>query len=334
MLRGERGASTAGAPASAKHPGRRWGVFAFKLAISASLLVLLFRHVPFARGASLLLAADPFVVMAGGGLMFMQTGLSALKWHVLLRAQGVAVPYLKLVRTYFLANFINLFTPGFLGGDAYRSLSLRRYTGGIVKSLPSVIVDRITGLIVLIALAATGASLYLVPQHPLATVCLILVTGAAGYAVLLIVIDPLLQRIAGGSTHPLLTLLLDLLAALRPTSFLGKAFAVALIFQLNIVFIVCLWSAGLHLSATVSQLFLIVPTVYLLEILPISISGVGLREGTYAVLFSFFSLPPEQGLALGLLTSIMRYIVGAIGAFVWFIPDETGRNASSVPRAT
>ena len=263
--------------------------------------------------------------------MVAQTGLSALKWKVLLRGQGVIVPYAKLIRTCLLANFVNLFSPGVLGGDAYRSIALRAHTGGVARSLPSIIADRATGLAVLVGLAATGVSLYFVPAAPALAAGLILLTALLGYALLVAVIDPLLHRLIAGREHSLTVLLSGILVALRPTRALGTAFAIALVFQLNTIFIVYLWSAGLHLSASVVQLFLIVPAVYLLEMVPISVSGVGLREGVYAVLFSFFGLPPEQGLALGLLTSIMRYVVNAIGALIWFVPDGSGLEAASVP---
>jgi uncharacterized membrane protein YbhN (UPF0104 family) len=306
---------------------------AIKVAVSVLLILLVMSRIDFTRSLSLLATASVWLIFLGGCLIFVQTALSAAKWRILLSGQGVAVPYRKLLKSYFLANFVNLFTPGFVGGDAYRSVSVSAYTGGVSRSLSSVLVDRITGVVALIMLGAAGLSLYFEPAHPWALGSSIFAVLALGYGSF-VLLGPTINRLIAGRTGRVFAFVHDLVAALQPTQSLWLAFAVALVFQFNIILIVCIWGAGLHLSATVAQLFLIVPAVYMMEILPITISGVGLREGTYAVLFATFGLPAEQGVALGVLTSVMRYLVGAVGSLAWFIPDPADPVAPPAAKAT
>lgn len=300
-----------------------------KLAISIILILIVISRIDFARSLTLFAHANGRLILLGACLIFVQTGLSAAKWRVLLRGQGIEIPFLKLLKSYLLANFVNLFTPGFVGGDAYRSISISAYTGGVARSLSSVLTDRITGFVVLIMLAAAGLGFYFEPSRPWLVGVVILAALALGYLLFIFAVSPVLRPRLLGREPRVYGLARDLIAALQPTRILWTAFAIAFVFQVNIIFIVCIWSAGLHLSASIAQLFLIVPAVYMLEVLPISLSGVGLREGAYAVLFATFDLPPDQGVALGLLTSILRYVVGAAGAMAWFLPDMPVSTARS-----
>lgn len=306
-------------------------VFAVKLLVSISLIAFLVSWIDFTKSLALFARADGWLIFLGSCLMVVQTVLSAFKWRILLRGQGIAVPFAKLLKTYLLANFVNLFTPGFIGGDAYRSVSVRAYTGGVARSLSSVLVDRITGFVALLILGAAGLSLHFMTDYAWLLGSAILAAITIGYALLVYAVGPFIDHLTARRTHGVFVLVRDLIAALRPTPTLWLAFAVAFVFQINTIFIIWIWSTGLNLSASIAQLFLIVPVVYMMEILPISISGVGLREGTYALLFASFGLPPEQGVALGLLTSVMRYVVGALGSLVWFLPDAPIRARETEP---
>lgn len=306
---------------------RQRSAFFLKLFISLTLITFLFSRIDAHEALSLIASADLGLLLLGGSLILLQTALSALKWSVLLVGQGISVPFGKLLKSYFLANFVNLFTPGFIGGDAYRSLTIRAYTGGLAGSVTSVLMDRLTGLIALAAIASVGLGIYLLPDNPALVSVAVLLSLGLGYGVLLLV-GREVERQTAGNFGRAARLMRGILSALRPTKYLGVSFLISIVFQTNIVFITAIWSASLHLSATFAQLFLIVPSVYLLEAIPISINGIGLREGAFAVMFTAFHLPPEQGLALGLATSFMRYAVGAAGGAVWFVPDHVaGREA-------
>ena len=53
--------------------------------------------------------------------------------------------------------------------------------------------------------------------------------------------------------------------------------------------------------------------VLLLQILPISLAGIGVREGAYAYLFSLFGLAPEKGVLLGILLLSQMALIALIG---------------------
>lgn len=296
--------------------------FVAKLAFGLIILALLFRLIDGRQAIEYIAEANVWLVLLGVVLTAGQIPLSSLKWRILLLGRGHRVPYLLLLKSYFIGNVANLFAPTFIAGDTYRAVSIRRYVGTFAKSLPSVIADRATGLVALLALGSAGLGVYFAGEHFAFVILGILASIVVGYAVLVALVIPWLARLAKRHNGRFTTFVSDVAEAFRPTPSLGTAQLLAFLFQANIIVISVVYSASLGLSASVPQLFMIVPCVYLLEMLPISVAGIGVRESAFAALFLAFGLPPAQGLALGLLISVMRYVVGGIGAFAWLIPFD------------
>jgi hypothetical protein len=221
----------------------------------------------------------------------------------------------------------NLFAPTFIAGDTYRAASVRGHVGSFARSLPFIVADRATGLVALATLGSVGLGItFAGDRYPLA-VSAVLLAIVVGYAMLVTVAVPALARFAEARNDPLTRFACDVGEAFRPTPALGKAQLLAFVFQANVIVICIIYAAGLQLSATVPQLILIVPCVYLLEMLPLSAGGIGVRETAFSALFMSFGLPPEQGLALGLLVSAMRYLLGGLGAFAFLIPVDPAPDA-------
>ena len=77
----------------------------------------------------------------------------AWRWQLLLRAKGIAVPIGWLTRTYFVALFLGQFLPAAMGGDAVRAVELARRTRRAPEAVASVLIDRLVGVVSLVALA-------------------------------------------------------------------------------------------------------------------------------------------------------------------------------------
>lgn len=294
--------------------------FAAKLGLGLAVVAILFWLIDGRRALGHIAEANVWLVALGGAVTVGQIALSALKWRILLLGRGYRVPYLVLLKSYFIGNVANLFAPTFIAGDTYRAASIRSYVGSFARSVPSVIADRATGLVALLALGSIGLGVYLAGEHYALVILAVLLAIAAGYAVLVLLVIPGLARLAQARRGRLLAFVHDVAEAFRPSPSLATAQLLAFLFQGNIILISVIYSAGLELSATAPLLVMIVPGVYLLEMLPITVAGLGVRETAFTALFAAFGLPPAEGLALGLLISAMRYVVGGIGALAFLIP--------------
>ena len=73
---------------------------------------------------------------------------------------------------------------------------------------------------------------------------------------------------------------------------------------------------ALSIDIPMSQLIVIIPLIFLTEVLPISINGAGVRDSAFVFFFVMIGHTKEEGLAVGLLVIIMRYIGGLVGGSV------------------
>lgn len=288
-------------------------LFALKLAISMSLLVVLFVRLETGEIVQLFARADGWLLGLGALCLIGQTALATLKWSLLLQEQGLRARYLELLHINLISGFINLFTPGTVGGDAYRALRIRHQTSGLKGALPSIIVDRGSGVLALLVIGSLGLAAVYLPQAIAAVAVGVILCFGLGYGLLIGPIATWTGRANHGACFGALGVIDQVVQALRPSRRLLWVILLSFVFQLNTVWISWVYALATHIDVRLDQLLVLIPVVYLVEMLPISVSGVGLREGTLTVMFGQMGLVPEHGLVLGLTISIMRYVVGVLG---------------------
>ena len=79
-------------------------------------------------------------------------------------------------------------------------------------------------------------------------------------------------------------------------------------FQINIVILNHFYCFALNIDLSITYLFIVIPLIYLTEALPISINGLGVREGAFVFFFTQAGVSKEKALAVGLLVISIRYI--------------------------
>lgn len=302
-------------------------IFLCKVAFSAFLITLLIRYLGAQSVRNIASKANIPLLAFGCVCAIGQMALTTLKWRLLLNKQGVTVKFGALFEMQLTGQFVNLFMPSVLGGDAYRAGRLRSHTGSIGTALPSVIVDRGTGLLALLIIGLLALTHMFARQFfwlvVLATCALIVI----GY---LLTIGPIARLLHQSekidkwhifSTGKLIT------DALKPSRSLLQVALISLFFQFNVVWITGVYAMAIGLSVNLWQLLIAVPAVNLVEMIPVSISGIGVREASFSVLFAKMDLSAADGLALGLTVSVMRYVTGLICGAALLLPSITTRRS-------
>ena len=302
-------------------------LFAAKLALSVTLLVVLFRHLGSAAVLDALAHTSWWVLVFAVFALTTQTAISSLKWLILLRQQGTtSIGFLQLLGIYLKSDFINLFMPSIIVGDAYRAAQLRRHTASVQAALPSIIVDRGSGLAALLLLGAIGLLVRFQPQHLVAAMSLLAIAAMAGYLLLIGPVARYMASVRPTAFFGVPGIIAQSIHALRPSQTLLGVVALSLLFQFDTVVINWVYSLGLEIPVSFLQLLAIVPAVYLLEVLPISVNGIGAREGAFALLFGQIGVAPAYGVALGLTISITRYLAGSVGGALLAMEAILGRS--------
>jgi uncharacterized protein (TIRG00374 family) len=315
--------------------GRARALFGLKIGLSVGLLAYLFTLIDLDRLLNQLRQADPRYLLIALLLLLAQIGISSLKWQLILRSDGVLMLLPYLVKVYMIGNFLSLFLPTSFGGDVYRVLAIRGINRDLAKSTSSVLFDRMSGVFALVSICMIA---YLaLPDRPYDP--LILLVYALGVAGFLIVSSSAAIGVMDAAKISLIRKLGKVLASFRnyrqdPRS-LAIIILLSFVFQLNIVLINKLYTMSLGIDVSFGTLLVIIPLIYLTELLPISINGLGVRESAFGFFFVLIGHTVEEGLAVSLLVIGMRYLTGAVGGvllLVTLLDSRAGRASAARPR--
>jgi uncharacterized protein (TIRG00374 family) len=297
--------------------------------VSVGLIYYLFTLIDLDRLLDQLRKVDFRYLIVALLLLLAQIGISSSKWHLILRSDGVLMRLPFLIKTYMIGNFLSLFLPTSFGGDIYRVLAVRGINRDLAKSTSSVLFDRLTGVLALVSICMIA---YLtLPDQPYEPVVLIAyVLGVAGF---LIVSSDTAIRIINASKISLVRKIGKILGSFRnyrrdPRT-LALVILLSFIFQLNIVIVNKMYTMALGLDIPFSVLLVIIPLIYLTEILPISINGLGVRESAFGFFFVLIGHTVEEGLAVSLLVIGMRYLLGLLGGTLLLLTLVTSRASST-----
>jgi len=300
-------------------------VLPLKLAVSAGLIYVILRGVALEAVWRALGRADPWLLALAFAMFFLGYGITAWRWRILLAAQGVQAPLGYLVRSFMVAIFFNNFLPSTIGGDAVRVYDSWRAGGGKARAVAVVFTDRLFGMSALLLLAALA--LWWAPPA---------VAGLAGLrgflALALLGVGGLLVAFFRGlglpwlerwRRHPgpagrVLDRLAEAVAAFRGRrDVVAKALGLSLLLQANVILHYLLIGWALHLPVPWPAYFLIVPIAILTMMLPVSINGIGVREGVFVFLLGLYGVARPEALALAWIAFGFVLAQGVLGGVVY-----------------
>lgn len=246
-----------------------------------------------------------------------QTILSAYRWKVTAHELGQRLSAAHAIREYFLSQVINQALPGAILGDASRAVRGRADAGLAVSAL-AVALERFAGQIFMFATMTMGfiatfavkGGLDWPTQFAAPVGLMIIVTLLAALSVALF-----RRNVAGLS--PRISHWIGLAGrALLSRAVLPRQFSLGLgILLCNIsAFGFCVWAVGAQIS--VSALLAIVPIILFSMLIPLTISGWGVREGSAAVLLPLAGVPVSTAIAASVLFGITMVLAASPGLFI------------------
>jgi uncharacterized membrane protein YbhN (UPF0104 family) len=307
---------------------RRLG-FLLKLVFSVSILVFLLTAKVSLRDVLRVLAGvHPGWIAIAFSLHAIGLLISAYRWQILARAQGDQVPLGFLARSYLVGQFFNAFLPTRFGGDVVRIWDGSRYSKSLLKSSAIVVVERLTGIIVLFLFALVASLFRIDMARRIPVVALALLLGCAGLLAIALFFTPFARRLlaalpergaAGWVRDRALRFRETVLHYReRPGPFLA-ALGWAFLLQVNVVVYYILIGKAFRLAIRPLDYFIFVPIVLLVQILPISINGWGVREASYIEIFKFYGIGAGTAFSFSLVEVGIGLVVGAVGGVVYVL---------------
>lgn len=299
-----------------------------KLAISISALAFIFlEKAPIPDILRELEQVDMAWILASFSLHALGVWISAKRWQILIHAQGDSVPLGYLAKSYLVGTFFNNFLPTRFGGDLVRIWDGSQYSRSILKSSAVVLVERLTGVFILL-LFALGASLIRLDMAREFPIIWISITCALGGLMLILsFLSPLWGRLM--SKIPDREFLAKfkskaqefretILAYRSQKKAVTKAVGWAFLLQVNVIVHYYLAGKGLHLPIPFLDYFIFIPIILLILTIPITISGWGVREMLYIQIFGYYFIPDAAAFSFPLIAdAAFTLAIGLIGAVIY-----------------
>jgi uncharacterized membrane protein YbhN (UPF0104 family) len=270
-----------------------------------------------------------FLLYAASSLFALSACLiTAVKYHILLSETSLNRSILSLTEINFISRLYSLFIPSGLGPSIVRWFKITNNKQGRIFFTAATLFERLTYLFMLILLGAVplfiGSSSEKLNQMrpslwPKLTILLIIIIIAILYFII-----PAFQYIAQKFTRKLIPSKLkrknwvDLFFQQfslhrKPLSLFLKMTSVSIWWHVFYVIRLYLIIKATYLPLSFIDIAWMGPLVLLLQALPISFSGIGVREGAYAYLVTLFGIAPEKGVLIGILAFSQTIIMACIG---------------------
>jgi uncharacterized membrane protein YbhN (UPF0104 family) len=291
---------------------RRFGPSLLRLAVGVAVLWFLWRLVGAAPFKDGLRAVTWPAVAAAVTLTVLTTVCSAWRWRVVARALGVGIGLPGAVGAYYRSLFLNSVLVGGVLGDVHRAVTHGRRAGDVSGGLRAVAWERLYGQVIQAVVTVVVLLTLPSPVRPALPYVLVGVVGVAGCAALVVrgaarrgpsrltrtaraVSDDLHRGLLAPGVWPQITLASVLIVAGHTATFVIAARV-----------------AGC--TAPLGELVALLMVVQTVMVIPLSIGGWGLREGTAAWAFAAAGLGAATGVTVATLYAVLMLVAVTPGA--------------------
>ena len=286
------------------------GFLASRIDMGAALAALLRVSLPHLAAVLVLVALDRGVMIG--------------RWLLVLRSSGQPVPVKSVTWIFLVSSFIGSVLPAGIGADAARAYTLSRRTDDASEAVASVAVDRVLGVLSLAVLAVTGAMLWRTANDALPIGWIWVTAGLVGGAITGIFwADRWLRGLLPTAWHastvgrPLIELA-DAVSRYRDRrAALAGVFGLSVLVQLLRVLQAYLLGLGLGIEVPLVYYLVFMPVGLLMLLLPVSVAGFGLPQGTIVWLLRPQGVPDSLSFALSTLIVLTGLAGNLPGAWLY-----------------
>lgn len=291
-----------------------------KLAFGLAVLALIAYLVDFRETFRALRAVDPLWLALAVAVYLAIRVLMGVKWWVLLGGRAADVSFATVQRALFLSDYHGLLFPNTLAVDALRAVLLRHHPRGLTFTAASIVADRVInlGVAASVALLALGLT-HLVIDQPFAPGVVLAVLVVAG-AVLVLTLALTSKRLANGLIRVLRAIadrglgrtvigrVLDKVGAMheamRTMLTDPRIMRSALLLAIVLMLVRALWTYLLFLAIGVAVnplwILTLMPVVTMIALLPVTVLGLGLKDGAFVFFFGGVGVAASAALAVSL----------------------------------
>ena len=337
------GSSLAFMAAAVEHPRRSpsRALRALQVVVAVAALSYLAQLLEWTQVRAAVQRAEGSWLLLAFALQFPLLAALTLRWSVILRALGHRLPRATLARWYLSFFLYSCVLPGTLGGDVVRGGACSRHTGPI-HAASSILTERVCGMMSVFLWGPVGVLLLSIEDRRVFGEELLMVLLAAGIATLFGGLGVLFVR----TLHlplPLPTMPargvrlrrvwsgLEEVMRLR-VSTLARALGWSAAAQFADMLAMYALAIGLGVPVHLAVLVVLVPVTYVVTLVPISLGGLGIREGVTVFFLANAGVSPSDATLLAILVFTTKAFLGMLGAMTQFARPSTHTEDGSDPQ--
>ncbi|HEY1450049.1 MAG TPA: lysylphosphatidylglycerol synthase transmembrane domain-containing protein [Solirubrobacteraceae bacterium] len=294
-----------------------------RIVVTLGLLTLVALHIDWGRMEGRIEHGNPLDALAAVGLVVVALTIGALRWRRLLDRAGVHLSLRSLARVYSVATFSGTFLPTSVGGDVTRALLVTRSGTLLPRVVMTIVVDRLGGLFGLLGMAWIAFSIQSTTVPSGAQIFLAWVTGVVivGSLILALAVFRGSRLLRALVPARLTTMARDSRALVRTYASDRRTLAVvlgaSLLYQalISLQLVMLAHAINVHLPFATAAVTLALVTI--VTLIPISIGGFGVREGSYVVLLGGASIGATSATLISLLSVAALFLASLPGAFLF-----------------
>ncbi len=291
-------------------------IFLIKIFLTILLFTVLFVKINFLDVVNTILSLQKVYLLGAFILLPILYSIRTIRWNIFLRFFDINLCFIKSFKIMIIGIFYGLITPGKVGelGRAYHVTEKK------IITLPTIIMEKIIDIATLIGISLVTILVYF-PNDTIMLIIIIplIIVLIFGFIVLLnsrLIYK--LVKILGIQDTECNEFTYHFRRILGNYSIIAKSFSLSFFYYI-ICYIVCYF---IILAANFNPIVLITfPLIILMGNIPVTISGLGLRESVGSLLFTYLGEPPANGFVFAFLIFIIITVIPGIIGYLLLLKE-------------
>ncbi|PIP19596.1 MAG: hypothetical protein COT38_04105 [Candidatus Omnitrophica bacterium CG08_land_8_20_14_0_20_41_16] len=298
----------------------------FKVCVSIFILIYVFRQVDKSNIYRIIKQADKIYLLLAFFIFLLQYAIGVLRWQMLLKAVKINLSIKRVIISFSGSVFFSLLPfVSVIGGDIARGADLAQHTQRSKEVITTVFLDRLSGYVGLVLLAAFAFMLGDIQDAT--TLSFLLAIILVLVFILLVLFNKSLFSFVngffrssetGGIKDSLKNIHHELHIFRHQKSVIIKNLLLSIIIQACSPIIWIIISLSLGIKSQPLYFFIFTPIVGAITMLPISVAGgLGIREYFTGLFFTRVGIHNDMAVAMSLVNSFFVIIAGVIGGLIY-----------------
>jgi uncharacterized protein (TIRG00374 family) len=300
-----------------------WYFFRVAISIFAILIVLNFADIQ--KSLNTIKLARLELLLLSIFITFFEQLVIAYKWIILLKVKNFSISIWRLLNINLIASFWGLFLPSSLSIDVLRGYYLTKDDAGKALSASSIIVDRVMGILSLLFVAMVGAVIsgsllsgISIEFYIILFSCLIV---SLGFIFLkektYLLITKFLTQKNNGFFEKISNLYTVVFDYKQFPMTLFFSFLLSVLIQIFRIVAIFYISEAFGLNIDIIYFFILVPITMITVMIPISVGGIGVREGSFIAFFSLVGLSFNDAVLISLTITLKVILFSLVGGILY-----------------